>query len=366
MERQRAKLIIVGAGILGAAYAYFARRYFQQNDIIVLSQTPPGHGASTSASSWGWVNAHTDDPDYFAFRYTSLHLWAALHHTHPDWAIRCQSSIVSDLSTDDLQNWSNFLHDGGSPSAYLSANALRDYLVECANPPKDAIHTKGEYAVEAELVTQQLFAQAHINPQQTQVHALIREDNRITGVWSDHGPLLADQVILCTGHGTPSLLASIGVDFALNSSRGILVHTSPVNKTIEHMYMANNYHMRQKPDGCLLIGGPFGSTQNSAEIPTDRFVSDLCAQIAHDFGLEQTPTPTRITHGTRVLPMDSLPKIGPARDMQGTLLTGLYVNAMHSGVTNAPLAAKLGLAEIMTGNRDALLEKFGLQPEGGA
>lgn len=363
MERQPAKLIIVGAGILGATYAYFARQYFAAEDIVILSQTPAGHGASASGASWGWVNAHTDDPDYFAFRYTSLHLWAALHHTHPDWAIRCQNSIVSDLTTADLSNWAKFLHDGGSPSRFVSGQALSDFLNECENPPKDAIFTKGEYAVEAEKVVQQLLAQAQITPTQTQVHALIREGDQITGVWTDHGRIEADTVVLCAGHGTPQLLASIGVDFTLKSSRGILVHTSPTAKTIEHMYMANNYHLRQKTDGSLLIGGPFGSNQNGSETPTENFAFDLCAQIAQDFGIKERLTPLRITHGTRVLPVDGLPKIGPAYNTAKKALSGLYVNAMHSGVTNAPLAAKLGLAEIITGKRDELLDKFGLSPE---
>jgi len=39
-------------------------------------------------------------------------------------------------------------------------------------------------------------------------------------------------------------------------------------------------------------------------------------------------------------------------------IKGIYLAVMHSGITNAPLAGKLGIAEIMNGERHRLLSDF--------
>ena len=52
------------------------------------------------------------------------------------------------------------------------------------------------------------------------------------------------------------------------------------------------------------------------------------------------------------------PKIGRVISRDGVQLDGLYMAVMHSGMTNAPLAGRLGIDEVLTGQRDALLAPY--------
>ena len=64
------------------------------------------------------------------------------------------------------------------------------------------------------------------------------------------------------------------------------------------------------------------------------------------------------TLGKRPPPMDGRPKIGRVISRDGVQLDGLYMAVMHSGMTNAPLAGRLGIDEVLTGQRDALLSPY--------
>ena len=42
----------------------------------------------------------------------------------------------------------------------------------------------------------------------------------------------------------------------------------------------------------------------------------------------------------------------------GEIIKGVYIAVMHSGVTNAPIAGKLGIEEIISGKKDKMLTSF--------
>jgi glycine/D-amino acid oxidase-like deaminating enzyme len=64
------------------------------------------------------------------------------------------------------------------------------------------------------------------------------------------------------------------------------------------------------------------------------------------------------TLGRRPLPIDGRPKIGRLKNQLDEKIKGVYVAVMHSGITNAPLAGKLGIEEVITGKRDTLITDF--------
>ena len=64
------------------------------------------------------------------------------------------------------------------------------------------------------------------------------------------------------------------------------------------------------------------------------------------------------TLGNRPLPLDGRPKIGRLKNKIGEEVKGIYLAVMHSGITNAPLAGKLGMAEIINDERHSLISDF--------
>ena len=69
-------------------------------------------------------------------------------------------------------------------------------------------------------------------------------------------------------------------------------------------------------------------------------------------------TLTHFTVGKRPLPIDGRPKIGRLKNSIGEIIKGVYIAVMHSGVTNAPIAGKLGIEEIISGKQDKMLTSF--------
>ena len=70
------KIVIVGAGVVGAAIAYYLSRR-SQSVITVLERDTPGAGAS--GHSFAWVNAFGKDPrDYHTLNRRSLDMWYRL------------------------------------------------------------------------------------------------------------------------------------------------------------------------------------------------------------------------------------------------------------------------------------------------
>ena len=58
------------------------------------------------------------------------------------------------------------------------------------------------------------------------------------------------------------------------------------------------------------------------------------------------------------MPIDGRPKIGRLVNCKGQKINGIYLAVMHSGITNAPLAGKLGIDEVITGKRNNLIQDF--------
>ena len=61
------------------------------------------------------------------------------------------------------------------------------------------------------------------------------------------------------------------------------------------------------------------------------------------------------------MPVDGRPKIGRLINQKGEKLNGIYLAVMHSGITNAPLAGRFGIDEVLTGERNSLIRDFSPQ-----
>ena len=71
-------MIIVGAGIVGASFAYHA---YQNgvDKITVLSSHLPGDKNQATSNTWGWVNGYaSNDKSYATFRLANLNYWPKL------------------------------------------------------------------------------------------------------------------------------------------------------------------------------------------------------------------------------------------------------------------------------------------------
>ena len=118
-----------------------------------------------------------------------------------------------------------------------------------------------------------------------------------------------------------------------------------------------DFHARQDDKGRLVIGGKFDDDASKEENIQEAAIK-LVQEMATRLNYHKAIILDHYTLGIRPLPFDGRPKIGRLKNNQGENIKGVYIAVMHSGITNAPLAGKLGIEEIMTGKRDFLLSDF--------
>jgi glycine/D-amino acid oxidase-like deaminating enzyme len=123
---------------------------------------------------------------------------------------------------------------------------------------------------------------------------------------------------------------------------------------IDLVVLAPATHFKQKRDGRIVAGGQIvagvGTSITDASVDEAEQILKQVQQFLpalNDVGIE------RVTLGYRVMPQNEFPMIGYAGSC-----SNLYVAAMHSGVTLAPLIGELAAREIMDGERMSSLEPY--------
>ena len=224
-----------------------------------------------------------------------------------------------------------------------------------ADPPVLAVHVAGEGAVEPVDAARALLRAAQVLGARllagTAARSLRQDHGRVVGVETASGELVADEVVLAAGAGTPALLATVGISLALDAPPGLLVHTRPHAQLLHGIVLAPELHMRQTSQGRIVIGADFGGADPgddpgaSAQALLDqvRTMLDGGAGLQLDFH----------TIGYRPTPAGGFPAVGRPDGR-----AGLYVAVMHSGVTLAPAIGELVAQEVLSGRRDRLLMPF--------
>ena len=174
---------------------------------------------------------------------------------------------------------------------------------------------------------------------------------RVRGVFLEDGHIHADEVVVAAGAGAPELLASADFTLPLELPPGLLVHTEPAPRLLNGLVMAPELHVRQTRNGSLVAGSDFGGA-DPGDDPRET-AEALFRQIQGFVKGGDALKFASYSVGYRPIPRDGLPVIGKVPSVEQ-----LYAAVMHSGITNAAAVGVFAAQEIMTGEREILLERF--------
>jgi len=120
--------------------------------------------------------------------------------------------------------------------------------------------------------------------------------------------------------------------------------------------LAPGVHCKQKLDGRVVVGGQIvagvGTAAGDAPDPGDNGQRILREAVGVLPGIRGVAV-ERVTVGHRVMPADEYPIVGFC-----DACPNLYIAAMHSGVTLAPLIGQLAALEILDGARVSSLKPY--------
>ncbi|WP_167584246.1 NAD(P)/FAD-dependent oxidoreductase [Kineococcus rubinsiae] len=343
-------VVVVGAGIVGAATAYELTRLGAR--VTIVEQDVPAAGAT--GSSFGWVGRHGRWPGGAAdLRDHVLPQWRRLEQEVPGVRVRWSGSL----------SWPPGHHPVGEPpeadADLLGAAEVRTLEPALRRPPEAAVHVPGDAAVDAGAVTRALVAAAVAGGARLLTGVEARLDvspggARVLGVATDRGPIAADHVVVAAGAGTRVLCAAAGVDVPVAASPATLLRfrapsaRAPSGR-LRAVLSCPELEVRADGDGSLLVSAADG---DPSPAHLDALATATAARIratlrgTDDLRLEAA------TVGPRPMPADGAPIVGPAPGV-----AGLFVVVAHSGVCLAPVLGREVAREVVTGAESALLRR---------
>lgn len=333
-------ITVAGAGIIGASIAYHLAK--RGAKVTVLEAAQPGAGAT--GKSFGWINATFSKRPRAYFELNVLGI-AGWHRLEEDLQIRIQwgGSVFWTQQTDELRQNVSHHQQWGYATQLIDESELQRLLPACSFPaPGAACYCEHEGVVDPLAATRALLENARKFGAEILYPHEVTELDR-TGA-----------LVLACGTGSPRLGQNIGLKIPLKESPGVLVHTTPQPRLIDHAVLTPEVHFKQSLDGRIVIGGPVvagaGTAIAQANVEQAPFIMEQARRYLpplKDAAIE------RVTLGYRVMPLDEYPIVGFARD-------NLYVALTHSGVTLAPVIGELAAQEILDGVQVSALEPYRL------
>ena len=350
------KVVIVGAGIIGATLAYHLSQR-DGIDVTLLERDIPGSGAS--GHSFAWANAFGKDPrEYHTLNRRSLDMWYRLAHQldtdigihyggEMRWENNPQRATQLRERVRQIQTWGypcrlitgdemSFLEPHLHPGTVLAASLSEaDIHIETDT----FINVCLRRAREAEAI---VYAQ-------TSVTGFVVRDSNIAAVKTTNDEFPCDVVVLASGVQMTELASLVQVDIPQQRSPGVVIKTTPCAEVLHNVAVIHapskdekhqHLHLRQLSDGSLRIGQGTqeGINRDDSQQHADALLARAKTYLPAIADAKAIPTPV----GYRPMPLDGFPVLGFTESVPN-----LYITLMHSGVTLAPLVGEMATLEIV-------------------
>ena len=346
-EPRPQRVLIAGAGIIGASIAYHLAQRGAQ--VTILEKQRPGNGATRNA--FAWLNADKQPHAYYELNLMGILGWHRLcNEIGPElemqwggtvrWARPGEPATSYRKQVEAFQKWGypvslvdqqEFvrLEPGINPGPYGAGSF---------NPLEGTVEPM--HALTVLLRRAQRFGAKVEYP--CEVTGISMAGDRVRGVQTTRGPMDADVFVLASGVDTPKLAQMAGFNVPLRESAGLLAHTTPQARILDRVALGPGVDIKQDTDGRIVTGVDFGPTVSRDTSPESG--RKLLANAARYLEKLKGAPLEFVTLGFRVLPQDGFPIVGfPERR------PNLYVASLHSGMTMAPIIGQLAAMEILDG-----------------
>ncbi len=332
------RIVIIGAGIIGATLAYALTQ--RGAEVTIVDAGQPAGGAT--GASFGWVNASFHaDAAHFALRAEGIAAYRRLCH-----------DLALPVAWSGCLCWEEQGAALEAQAADLTALGYRAEILGRAEvkrrepavqAPEEALFFADEAAVEARDLTRALLDASGARclfgcP----VTRIATKGGRVSGVEIPGGVLQADRVVVAGGTGSAALLAEVDVALPLLHRPGVIFRTQSLPPTLAHVCVAPIGEFRQLPDGSILMPTAVSHQADDSDAlaaSPDALADAAVARLQKV--LPDVPLSWRdVALAQRPVPQDGLPFVGACGP------DGLFAGVMHSGITLAPVVAEVLAAQI--------------------
>ncbi|QGZ64505.1 FAD-dependent oxidoreductase [Paraburkholderia acidisoli] len=359
MSTQRPDVVVIGAGIVGAACAHELAA--QGLNVLVIERA--GVGGGVTAAGMGHIVVMDDTPAEFALSGWSRTLWHELaqqldaRHAF----VRCGTVwVAADEEEYALaQTRQRALHDAGVACSTLDAQQLREAEPGLRADLVGGMIVHDDAVAYAPTVSTWLLTQPSRGRVTCRTNTLVTHVDR-RGVHLASGEIVATgAVLIANGLQAVDLLPRV----PLQAKKGHLLITDRYPGTIRHQILELGYiksahnasgtsvafNVQPRPTGQLLIGSSrqFDSTDPAIE---PAILARMLQRAAHFLPQLPALNAVRAWTGFRPASSDGMPLIGPAGPFaEADSHPSLWLATGHEGlgVTTALGTAKLIAAQLL-------------------
>ncbi len=364
---ERADVVVVGGGILGASIAYALSRLGRH--VVLLEERTIASG--TTGASFAWLNAtaKADNAPYHALNRRGLekHLalaaeWGeaalgldgtgSIHWSHPSAPDGGPKAVMD--RADQLAAW-------GYPIVPLDRAALAALEPYVAFPEgsKGFIAPLDRWLDAPRMVRRMADATRDEGGdirEGAHVTGFLFDGDNVVGVEALPYTVFAPTIVLAAGTAIPALAArarrSLARTLPIRPVPGLLVDTIPVSRAwLRHVvYFPDGAGFHMRPSGeCLSLGADdidaaHAGTNGDTLLVGTTALMHRASDYLPDFPALELASSAHARIGVRPMPEDGLPIIGPLADAPA-----VYVAATHSGITLGPYLGDLIAQEIALG-----------------
>ncbi|HXA98752.1 MAG TPA: FAD-binding oxidoreductase [Candidatus Dormibacteraeota bacterium] len=256
MERD-ADVVVVGAGIVGCATAYFlARRGVRV--VVVERGAVPGE---QSRKNWGFVRQQGRDPIELPLVMEANRLWRGLERelgADIEWVQGGNLALAADEQRlARFEEWLPVAREFGLDTHLLRARDLEAVIPGLAGGWVGGMHTPADGHADPEKTTD-AFARAAVSHGaslhlECAVQGITTRAGAVGGVVTEHGEIRTPTVVCAAGAWSARLARSLGLDLPQRWVRGTVARTTPAPAVSPCAVWGPGVAFRQRRDGSFTI-----------------------------------------------------------------------------------------------------------------
>lgn len=254
-------VVVVGAGIVGLATAYFARK--AGAEVLVLDQGAVANEASSRAT--GFLSLRGETPEEKPLAQLAEALWPTLDGElgYPtEWTQKGRLWVAfNDRELVELRKLYRSFETTDIGFQLIDAKTCRELLPALSERVVAGIYTPRSGHANPQRASQ-AFAWAFLDLggtilESTAVHSVSEKGGKVTGVRTSRGDIACGRVVLCAGANNATLLKPFGVTFPTAPVRLEAMVTTPLPPLFDYCFIGHGISLRQTRRGNLhLNGGP--------------------------------------------------------------------------------------------------------------
>jgi glycine/D-amino acid oxidase-like deaminating enzyme len=354
------RVLVIGAGIMGASIAYHLAKRGAQ--VTLFDRTGPAAG--TTRNSFAWLNSSGKSPrTYYELNYAGMLGWQRLKlEIGSDLPLQLSGAVSWGPDTAggavarkrrlaERESW-------GYPIYEVTADEIAKLLPGVVTGDfgyGQFCNIEGtiDPVAAATVLTRKAKELGANVVYPCEITGLDLAADRIQGVQTTQGKFEADYVVVAAGNDTPRISAMAGFNVPLIESKGILAHSKPQARCLDRVMIAPLTDAKQHLDGRIVTGQDFGDSGDvQPTMETGQKYFEILAKYLPAAASAQVEF---MTLGHRVMPKDGHPIIDRAPKY-----SNMYIAAQHSGMTCAPIVGQLVSMEVLDQVSVDMLEPYRL------